>query len=487
VLNTLDLAYYPEERGPYNFDPNDDATTPNQRWAGITRQLTSTDLEQSNVEFIEFWLQDPFQEDPTNQGGKLVFNLGNISEDVLKDGRKQYENGLPEDGNISLLQPTDWGTVVPLNQSLIYAFDSEGQERTNQDVGYDGYDDEEERRLSDAFANLEDPANDNYRYFLDAEGDIFERYRRFNGVEGNTPDTFSDTQRASNPQPDAEDINRDNTMNTIDSYFQYEIDITPQDLNVDTNPLIVDFRDNESRTLQNGIVTSNAEGAQVENPKWYLFRIPVESLDREAIGGITDLRSARFIRMYVKDFRSSTVFRFGSLDLVRSDWRRFGQSLKEGAIAPVVVDNDDEMSQNADSNPTEFSLGIIGTIDNSTSYTSPPGIQEEQLFNNNTVIDQNEQSLVLNVCGLDQQDSRAAFKNINLDMRQYERLRMFIHAQDRDENNGFTNASDAPLVGFVRIGNDLNDNYYQIEVPLEKSVSGRMEKCKLYKMNLRVM
>ncbi len=459
VLNTLDLAYYPDERGPYNFDPNDDTTTPNQRWAGITRQLTSTDLEQSNVEFIEFWLQDPFQEDAVNQGGKLVFNLGNISEDVLKDGRKQYENGLPPDGDISLLQPTEWGTVIPLNQSLIYAFDSEGEERTNQDVGYDGYDDEEERRLSDTFANLEDPANDNYRYFLDAEGDIFERYRRFNGVEGNTPDTFSDTQRAANPQPDAEDINRDNTMNTIDSYFQYEIDITPQDLNVETNPLIVDFRNNEPRTLQNGIVTSNAASAQVQNPRWYLFRIPVASADREAIGGITDLRSARFVRMYLENFTRPTVFRFGTLDLVRSDWRRFNMSLEN--------DGDDP-----DTDGTEFSVGIIGTIDNSGSYVSPPGIQEEQLFNNNTVINQNEQSLVLNVCDLDRQDSRAAFKNINLDMRQYKRLRMFMHAQD--EGNGFLDTNGAPLVGFIRIGNDLNDNYYQIEIPLEKSPTNRL-------------
>ena len=205
---------------------------PANSWAGITRQLTSTDLEQANVEYIEFWLQDPFQENPTNPGGTLVLNLGNISEDVLKDGRKLYENGLPQNGDVSLLLPTDYGTVVPQNQSLIYAFDTTGEERDNQDVGYDGYDDGEETQVFGA-AFGEDPANDNYTYFLNASGDIFERYKRYNGVEGNTPDTFSQTDRGANTQPDVEDINRDNTMNTIDSYFEYELPLTRQNLPLD--------------------------------------------------------------------------------------------------------------------------------------------------------------------------------------------------------------------------------------------------------------
>ena len=224
VLFTLDLAYAPEERGPYNFEPSSAdgiIDNPMESWAGITRQLTSTDLEQANVEYIEFWLQDPFQENPTNPGGKLVFNLGNISEDIIKDGRKLYENGLPENGDVSLLPTTAWGTVVPQNQSLIYAFDSTGENRINQDVGYDGYGDNEEIAVFGTSFG-EDPSNDNYTYFLNAEGSIFDRYKKYNGVEGNTPDTFTDTDRAANTQPDVEDINRDNTMNTINSYFEYE-------------------------------------------------------------------------------------------------------------------------------------------------------------------------------------------------------------------------------------------------------------------------
>ena len=467
VIFTLDLAYYPDERGPYNFEPlidsdsNDDGVLddPRQSWAGITRQITSTDFEQQNVEYIDFWLQDPFQENPTNPGGKLVFNLGNISEDILKDGKKLYENGLPKDGDVSILRqtPTDWGTVVPQNQSLIYTFDSTGDERVNQDVGYDGYNDVNEL---DVFGSAfgEDPANDNYTYFLNTDGDIFERYKRYNGVEGNTPDTFSDTDRAANTQPDVEDINRDNTMNTIDSYFEYELEITranlPQsqsDFNniADTNPLkdfLRDFKD-QPRSLPNG---------DTRNVRWYQFRIPVEGDHAKPIGGINDLRSVRFSRIYLKDFQEATVFRFGTLDLVRSEWRRYTQAL----------DKDDATPQDTQ---TDFSVGVIGTIENEGSYQRPPGIEPEELFNNNTVVSQNEQSLVVQTCNLEVEDARAVYKNISIDMRQYKRLRMFMHAEDGESGTG--NLSDKDLVGFIRMGNDLTENYYQIEIPLLVSQS----------------
>lgn len=449
ILNTLDLAFYPEERGPYNFQTtnidisSNTLTNPEDSWAGITRQITSTDFEQANVEYIEFWLQDPFQENPTNTGGKLIFNLGNISEDIIKDGRKLYENGLPADGNVIGVLPESpsWGTVYPQNQSLIYAFDTTGDERTNQDVGYDGYDDNEERTKFLPFASLNDPANDNYTYFLNAEGDVFERYKRYNGVQGNSPDTFSDTNRGANPQPDVEDVNRDNTMNTIDSYFEYELDLTPATLNIN-NPYIVDIKNTEIRNLPNG---------QTVTPVWYQFRIPVTEYTN-AEGGITDLRSIRFARMYVKEFSEKTVFRFGTLDLVRSEWRRYTQTLDEDEGDPSL-DN------------TEFSVGVISTLKNDGSYQSPPGVDPEELFNNNTVIRQNEQSLLVNVCDLESHDGRAVFKNINVDMRQYKRLRMFMHA----EPGNTPGLTDDDLVGFIRMGNDLTQNYYQIEVPLKVS------------------
>lgn len=447
VINTLDLVYYPTERGPYNFDPAaaNDNLDPATSWAGITRQITSTDFEQANVEYIEFWLQDPFLNDPPASGlsGKLFVNLGNISEDVLKDGKKQYENGLPEDGDISTLLPvTAYQSVVPRNQSLIYTFSTTGGDRVNQDVGYDGYDDAEEIvQFPNGASFGPDPAKDNYLYYLNTSGNIFERYKQYNGQEGNSPDVFTDTNRGSTPQPDVEDINRDNTMNTIDSYFEYEIEISQATLN-ENNPQINDIKQRDV-TLPNG---------QTASVRWYQFRVPIgEGPARTAIGGISDIRSVRFARLFLEDFTQNTVLRFATLDLVRSDWRRYRLTL------------DDE--PNNDNDNTEFSVGVVGLQENDGNYVLPPGVVLEQLNNNNNIIRQNEQSLQVEVCDLEPEDSRGVFKNINVDMRQYNKLRMFIHAEEGD--TGMLN--DGDLVGFIRMGNDFTQNYYQIEVPLQVS------------------
>ena len=438
VINTLDLAYYPTERGPYNFDPsaaNGAALNANQSWAGITRQITSTDFEQANVEYIEFWVQDPFLDNPTSQGGKLFVNLGNISEDVIKDGRKQFENGLPENGDISVLEPTDYNTVVPQNQSLIYTFATTGQERANQDVGFDGYDDAEEiLEFGNQFG--EDPSNDNYTYYLNTDGNLFDRYKQYNGLEGNTPDVFTDTNRGSTTQPDVEDINRDNTMNTINSYFEYEVEMTPANLNIN-NPQINDVK-LRSVTLPNG---------DQRDVSWYQFRLPINEATT-AVNGITDIRSIRFARLYLRDFNENTVLRFATLDLVRSDWRRY------------TLDLDSNTTNNSAN--AEFNVGIIGVQENDGDYVIPPGVRREELNNNNNVIRQNEQSLVLQACELEPTDSRGVFKNINVDMRQYKKLRMFLHAEAQEGEI----LEPGELVGFIRMGNDFTQNYYQIEVPL---------------------
>ena len=438
VQPTLDLAYYPTERGAYNFDPaaaNNNPLNPNESWAGITRQITSTDFEQANVEYIEFWVQDPFLDNPTSTGGKLSINLGNISEDVLKDGKKQYENGLPENGDISTLNATDFGGVVPQNQSLIYTFATTGDERDNQDVGYDGYDDAEELSVFGAQFGA-DPAKDNYNYYLNTEGNIFERYKKYNGLQGNTPDAFSDTNRGSTTQPDVEDINRDNTMNTIDSYYEYEVEMNPTNLNLN-NPQINDIKQ-RTVTLPNG---------DQRDVTWYQFRLPINE-PTSSVGGITDIRSVRFARLYLTNFAQPTVLRFATLDLVRSDWRRY------------TLDLDNDPTNN--STDAEFNVAIIGEQENGDVYVSPPGVRREELNNNNNIIRQNEQALVLQACNLEPEDSRGVFKNINVDMRQYKKLKLFLHA---DAQEGQTLDS-GELIAFIRMGNDFTDNFYEIQIPL---------------------
>ncbi|HSJ11979.1 MAG TPA: cell surface protein SprA, partial [Gillisia sp.] len=455
VIYTMDVAYFPGERGPYNFNPaaagGNTLPNPKENFGGMSRAINSTNFEQSNVEFIEFWLMDPFiyPENNSNNGGTITFNLGNISEDVLKDGRKQYENGLPVDGSTLNTISTPFGRV-PANQSLIYAFDSDGEARRNQDVGYDGLNDAGEAVQFPAFSNLADPAGDNYEYFLNRTGNIIERYKNYNGVDGNSPPEVGNTNRGNSTLPTTEDLNRDNTMNTIDSYFEYDIKIFPG-MNINNNPYITDVKE-VNAPLPNG---------QEIPVRWVQFKVPIFE-PTDAKGGIADFRSIRFMRMFLNDFEERTILRFGTMELVRGDYRRYNRSL-----------NPETPRQPVDNEGTLFEVSAVNIEENETRqpvpYVLPPGVIREELFNNNTNLRQNEQSLSLRVCGLEPQDARAVYKNFQIDMRQYKNLEMFLHAESLVNEIAL---KDGQLVAFIRMGTDFTDNYYQIEVPLAATPFG---------------
>ena len=461
VQSTLDLAYYPDEIGPYNNVTDDefriDAT---ENWAGIMRPINATNFEQSNVEFIEFWLLDTFSDIITEHDnlGELYFHLGNISEDILKDGRKQFENGLPGINGQNLVHNTPWGKV-PSTQSLLYAFNTIAEDRAVQDVGFDGLDDDQELLI---YSNgpPEDPARDNYEFFVAAKGGVLDRYKNYNGTQGNSPVAFSDSNRGNTTEPDSEDINRDQSMNTIDSYFEYRVPIT-KSMGVGNHPFITDVRENVKVAVPNG---------EEITTRWIQFKIPVQKgyyedtqFDDyfEAINNIEDLRSIRFMRLVLKGFSQPVVFRFGTLDLVRGDWRRYNRKLN------------DKLPKN---NNTTLDISTVNILENENripvNYVLPPDIQREQINNNNTIVRQNEQSMSLRICDLQPMDYRAVYKNVNVDIRQYKNLKMFLHAesivgQKPLPGEGTADDYDRRMVAFIRLGTDFLDNYYQVEIPLK--------------------
>ncbi|MEO9512721.1 MAG: cell surface protein SprA [Flavobacteriaceae bacterium] len=443
VQGTLDLVYYPSEKGPYNANPDFVAETPEDKWAGIMRPLSSTNFEQSNVEFVQFWVLDPYIDGQTNAAndGELVFNLGNISEDILKDGRKQYENGLPASTNSEIPRETIWGQV-PSTQSLVYAFDADEANRALQDVGLDGLDDAAEQAI---YGNGDDPALDNYQYYLNREGGILERYFDFNNPDGNSPVEVTNTNRGSTTLPDVEDIDRDLTMNTVNSYYEYRIQIKPN--TTINDQYVTDIREGLTQTLPN---------LTQLNRRWIQYKIPLSDFT-DAVGGITDFRSVSFMRMYLTGFTDDVVLRFATLDLVRGDWRTYTNSLQPD------VDNDPS------DDGTVTDVNTVNIEENfgrqPIPYVLPPGVIREQLNNNNTIIRQNEQSLSFVVENLESEDSRGVFKNVNIDVRQYERIKMFMHAE-KILNADYSD-DDTPLVGFLRIGTDFSENFYQIELPLQ--------------------
>ncbi|MEN1783570.1 MAG: cell surface protein SprA [Bacteroidota bacterium] len=443
VQGTLDLAYYPARKGPYNANPSFNGN-PRDNWAGIMRSLSSTNFEQSNVEFVQFWVLDPYIDGETTGAntGELVLNLGNISEDILKDGRKQYENGLPASTNNEVPRSTPWGQV-PSTQSLVYAFDADEGNRTQQDIGFDGFDDAQEATIYNGPA--EDPALDNYTYYLNRDGGILERYIDFNNPQGNSPVSVTNTDRGSTTLPDVEDVDRDLTMNTVNSYYEYRIPIAPN-TSVDDR-YVTDIREGETPDLPNG-------GRL--NRRWIQYKIPLTDFTN-AVGGITDFRSVSFMRMYLTGFSDDVVLRFATLDLVRGDWRSYTNTLQPG-VDDIPEDDG-----------TIIDVNTVNIEENSgrtpIPYVLPPGVIREQLNNNNTIIRQNEQSLSFLVENLEPQDSRGVFKNVNIDVRQYERIKMFMHAE-KLFNTDYSDA-DTPLVGFLRLGTDFSENFYQVEKALQ--------------------
>lgn len=460
TIFSLDLNYDPTQRGMFNYNPNtgpnNSLPNPAQNFGGIMRGLQTTDFERANVQFVEFWVMDPFiyQENAGNNGGQIVLNLGSISEDVLKDGRKQYENGLPEDGGDANTLTTEF-SKIPSEQSLVYAFDTQGEARTNQDVGFDGLDNAQEAEKFPAFANFDDPSNDDYIYFLNREGPIVERYTNFNGSQGNNITEVTDTNRGNSAFPDVEDINRDNTMNTIDSYFEYKVPVFPN-MSVNNNTSNQAGIDQDYITDVRETTTTLANGEQLP-VRWVQFRVPLNTSQEYAIGGIADLRSVRFMRMYLTEFQQPIYLRLGSLDLVRGDYLTFKR--------PILPNGSDPETNGT----TSFSVQSVSE-EVTTQYVSPPGVVREQLVNNNQSIREDEQSLALLIKNLEPQDSRGVFKNFRIDMRQYENLQMFLHAQASPPPE--VQLQDNQMVAFIRMGLDFTNNYYQIEVPLKVSEEG---------------
>ena len=483
-IPVLDLAYYPNERGPYNFDttaayiePDGTFNNPEDRWAGVMRSLTTTNFETANIQFIQFWMLDPFNDDATDSGavnmggGDLYFNLGNVSEDILPDSRKSFENGLPASQTFdpNSYDTTTW-SVVSNQQIIVNAFDNNSSSRQFQDVGLDGMNDDAEASKFSDFINwvnassltpaakaalLNDPSSDNYNYYLDddydsEEFDILRRYKYYNGTDGNSPTSeMADTMNNDGyptqaiTTPDIEDLNLDNNLSETESYFQYSVSLRPSDMVVGQN-----YITNEQ------VVEVNDDG---KTERWYQFKIPIETPDR-AVNGISDFRSIRFMRMFVKGFDHPVVLRFARLELIRGEWRKYLDNLNEpGEFIPD------------DPNSTEFNLAAVNLEENEqkepVGYMIPPGIVREQDNGSINLRQLNEQSLSLEICGLKDGEARASYKNVSFDIRSYRKLKMFVHGEARGAIE--SDLQDDQLTVFIRLGTDFVDNYYEFEVPLK--------------------
>ncbi|MBQ5644434.1 MAG: cell surface protein SprA [Bacteroidaceae bacterium] len=468
TLSLLNVTYYPNERGPYNLDTDVDfdgkLNDPAKRWGGITRMLTTTDFESANIQYIEFWMLDPFIYEQSGMGGDLYFNLGEVSEDILKDSKKFYENGLPANGNNYEYEETAWGRI-PTNTSLVYAFDNNSDSRDQQDTGLNGLSSADEAEHPTYKAYLEamkgrvrqevydsiaaDPAGDRYHYFRGSDYDavqrgIIERYKYFNNSEGNSPsDSGSDYSSAAKTTPDVEDANQDFTMDEYENFFQYRISLRPEDMQVGRNYIT------DKRT-----VTTKLRNDKSESVNWYKFRIPIDEYEK-IVGSIRDFTSIRFVRMYMTQFQKPITLRFATMQLVRGDWRPYLQPIaSKNNTAPTISG--------------EFTTSAVNIEEHGdrkpVNYVLPPGVTRIIDPSQPQLRQDNEQALALNINNLGSKESRAVYKKSNLDIRQYERIQLFIHAEAPEVD--VTQLANNDMSLFVRFGSDYKSNYYEYEVPL---------------------
>lgn len=469
TLNVLNLAYYPSEPGPYNFNVTDlqaDGTlqNPQRNWGGMMRKLDTNDFEQANIEYIEFWMLDPFiysreEADAADYGGDFYINLGEVSEDILRDGKKFYESGMPVDGSKSYTY-TQWGKI-PTQSTVTYAFATTSGSRALQDVGFNGLTDAEEQEFyKSAYLDqiqgkvnqavfdsiFADPARDDYHYFRGSDWDemrapILQRYKYINNPQGNSPDSDSrsesyDTSYKSTP--DVEDINQDYTLNEYEKYFQYRVSLRPEDLVVGNNH-IVDKREYSQTWRDNTKSTVT----------WYQFRIPIDEFESRQ-GNINDFSSIRFMRMFLTGFKKPIVLRFGTFDLVMGKWRTYDQPLS-AASGGTLDASSVSLEENGEKTPV--------------NYVLPPGIRREQDPSQPQLVEANEQALSLVVKNMSTGEAKAVYKNSTLDLRQYKRIQMFAHANALEQNT--TRLQDGDLSVFIRLGSDYKNNYYEYEIPLK--------------------
>ena len=477
TISILNVAYYPEEKGPYNYDTdpnsysrgmnsNGKLNDPQSRWGGIMREVLTSDFETANIQYIEFWLMDPFVEDPTHQGGDLYFNLGNISEDILRDSRKSFENGLPGSPILQNIDTTSWGRV-PTVQSVVHAFDNSSESRMYQDVGLDGLRDQDEQTFfinylqrSKALTSpavyteiLKDPSNDDFHYFRGSKYDldqlgILDRYKKYNGQDGNSPTSEMSTESyptTGSTLPDMEDINRDNTLSETESYYQYKVSLRPENMKVGSN-FIVD-------EIEPTVKLANGTESKV---KWFQFKIPVTDYQR-TVGVISDFKSIRFMRMFLKNFNKPVIMRLAELNLVRAEWRKYNITFMEGGERITIPEPEDGT----------FEISSVSIEDNAgkkpVNYVLPPGFDRVVDPQNPQLRQLDEQSMVLKVQDLADGDARAAYRNVNLDIRQYRRLRMEVHAEALIGKPLYNKE----LTAFIRIGSDYKSNFYEYEIPLK--------------------
>nr|WP_255727742.1 cell surface protein SprA [Rhodohalobacter sulfatireducens] len=472
IINTLDVYYNPNRRGPYNYNENlqtileDD---PEKTWGGMTAVIPAgqEDFSQNNIEFLEFWVQ-PVLSNGQMQGGaaieeydgKMYIDIGLITEDVVPNTKLNTEDGLALNPETLILDSqVNARSAIPANPPP-----PEGQfsnaNRNLEDVGLDGMPNRDgannldEQTIFGDFVDqmreqfgsnspefreiVNDPSNDDYLFYGEQavqDLPLHERFHRLLGYhDGNTP-IDQDDKRAITNRPNTEGLVNPSTVSLTNAYFQYEVDLNPAD---DANLEI---------GSPGTFIIDRVPGSRQQD-RWYQVRIPLSEFKRK-IGDINDFQNITYIRIWMSGYEQPFTLRFATLEFVGSQWRQ-----------------DEEINDVSD--PTaEMRISSLNIEENSNRrpipYRQPEGAIRAENRASQLQSLQNEQSIVMDVNNLSPgsiQLIRRVYPG-GLDLLNYSNMRMFVHGE------GYESREDAELV--MRFGNDLENNYYEYRQPVTPS------------------
>ncbi|NTV46413.1 MAG: cell surface protein SprA, partial [Chlorobiales bacterium] len=467
TITPLVADYYPKRRGAYNFSTDLKRTlyeNPDSAWGGMMRLLPqyARKLEQSNVEFIEFWVRVDKLDPATTDSGYIYIDLGTISEDILPNSELNTEDGMPltrtpGTGSNARDDSSSYGNDIygRFLKSSVTGYlvnnilnNDPSDASLTEDIGIDGLTDDEEKTRFANFVNAAqrlsdtDPiyANDPVfqeelrRFKSDPSGDDFfapedndKSFDYINGVEGNS----RTGKRVTSNKPNTEDLNSNNTTDRNNNFYRYKIPISAKRLKDPAGP-------SGKYVVGGGVNTADV----TRNAGFVLFRIPLKSFDK-TFGIPPGFNNIMYSRIWMSGFRESHKFEFASINFIGSQW----------FAAP---------SSNPDTN---VSLSAINLEENGSRYAIPPGIDRARdLTRPDENILANEQSIVITGRRLGIDSSRAVSRDFSysgngINLNPYKRLRAFIHGGKNTDG----------LQAFIRFGNSETDNYYEYRVPIKQS------------------
>lgn len=513
TLETYDIYFNPNERGPYNYtrDLRGFLDNPKSAWGGMTQRLPEgfTDFSLKNIDFVEFVFR-PFPENAQEDAGhdaKLYVDLGSISEDILPDEKLNNEDGLST-ATITEGGILNWGRSPTGAQNSVVDIDDAS--RRTEDLGLDGLSSgsseyppfaTEEVHFADFLNSLDrnssdpryraevakalaDPSGDDYHYFGNTQyyqnseyfpapatfQQHFSKYfagHELNAFETQTKLANNTSVRRGNSRfPDSEDRNLNSTVDTENSYFQYEIPLSKQSLDSLAAPQRVD-----------DYIVGEVTDADGNGTGWYQVRIPVQQFTRR-VGDIQDFSLIEFIRIWTTGHEVPFTARFASLELVGSQWQK-----------SEAITLERETPFDTTGTETRLTISSINNEENAETYQPPIGaVVSQSRLASGRVQNAREQSLVIRAENLGPGQQRAIFKtqNTGLDLLKYSNLRMFVHAHGQLADG--TDLASLPLdesrtkaTLFVRLGSNETNDYYEYEQPLTPSFENAASSDELWR------